>query len=118
LDVSVTITGNVSRVPGTAFPWPIRRDIVAPHDPFHEHGGFPVANELPRLRDAHPLWRIWSSAQGRLYATRPGMSVLLPGASVTVDAMTADALRQAIGRAEKDAERDAAHREWRSSYGR
>jgi len=77
-----------------------------------------VASELPRLRDDHPLWRIWASAQGRIYATRPGMSVLLPGASVTVDAMTGDGLRQAIATAENDAERDSAHREWRRTYGR
>jgi len=77
-----------------------------------------VAHELPRLRHDHPAWHVWASAQGRLYATRPGMSVLLPGASVTVDATTVDALRQAIARAENDAERDAAHREWRRTYGR
>jgi len=77
-----------------------------------------VVHELPRLRDDHPLWHVWASAQGRLYATRPGLSVLLPGASVTVDATTADALRQAITRAENDAERDTAHREWRRTYGR
>jgi len=46
------------------------------------------------------------------------MSVLLPGASVTVDAMTEDGLRHAIATAENDAERDAAHRECRNSYGR
>jgi len=79
--------------------------------------GTTVAHELPRLRENHPGWHVWASAQGRLYATRCGISVLLPGASVTVDAMTADALRQAIASAEKDAELDAAHREWRRSYG-
>ena len=54
-----------------------------------------MAHDLPRLRENHPGWRVWESAQGQLYATGPGLSVHLPGASVTVDADTADPARQA-----------------------
>jgi hypothetical protein len=70
-----------------------------------------VAHELPRLRHDHPAWHLWASAQGRLYATRPGMSALMPGASVTVDAATAQGLAQAITAAERDAGRAADFRE-------
>jgi len=66
-----------------------------------------VAHDLPRLRDGHPGWHVWASAQGRLYATAHGLSALLPGASVTVDAVTADGLSQAIAAAERDAGRAA-----------
>jgi len=66
-----------------------------------------VAHELPRLRDDHPAWHVWASAQGRLYATKAGMSALLPGASVTVDAATADDLSAAITEAENDADQAA-----------
>lgn len=70
-----------------------------------------MAHELPRLRHDHPAWHVWASAQGRLYATRPGMSVLLPGASVTVDAATPDGLDRAIVAAERDASQAADIRE-------
>src|SRR5260370_10466217 len=66
--------------------------------------GTTVAHELPRLREDHPAWHVWASSQGRLYATRPGWSALLRGASVTVDAATADRLSQAIAVAERDAD--------------
>ncbi len=64
-----------------------------------------MAHELPRLRENHPAWHVWASAQGRLYAAKAGMSALLPGASVTVDAATADDLSAAITEAENDAGR-------------
>ncbi len=66
-----------------------------------------MAHELPRLRETHPAWHVWASAQGRLYATAPGMSALLRGASVTVDSATTDGLRAAIAAAERDAGRAA-----------
>jgi hypothetical protein len=66
-----------------------------------------VAHELLLLRQDHPDWHVWESAQGHLYATRPGISVYLPGASVTVDAGTADGLSRAIAAAERDASRAA-----------
>jgi hypothetical protein len=55
---------------------------------------------LPRLRQDHPRWRIWASDTGRLYATRAGISVDEPGASVTVDGLTSAELRAAIAGAE------------------
>jgi hypothetical protein len=66
-----------------------------------------LAHELPRLREDHSAWHVWASAQGRLYETKAGMSALLPGASVTVDAATADGLSRAIAAAERDADRVA-----------
>lgn len=76
-----------------------------------------MAHELPRLRNDHPAWHVWASAQGRLYATRAGWSALLRGASVTVDADTADRLNHAISEAERDADRAADLWE-RQGYGR
>lgn len=76
-----------------------------------------VAHELPQLRHDHPAWHVWASAQGRLYATRPGISALLAGASVTVDAATADGLTRAIAAAERDAGKAADFRE-RFGHGR
>lgn len=76
-----------------------------------------MAHDLPRLRNDHPAWHVWASGQGHLYATRPGISVHLPGASVTVDAVTADGLSQAIAAAERDASRAASIRE-RFGHGR
>lgn len=76
-----------------------------------------MAHELPRLREDHSAWHVWASAQGHLYATRPGISVRLPGASVTVDAATPDGLDRAIAAAERDASRAAGIRE-RSRHGR
>lgn len=76
-----------------------------------------MAHELPRLREDHAGWHVWASAQGRLYATRPGWSALLRGASVTVNAATADALSEAITAAERDAGRAADLWE-RLGYGR
>lgn len=76
-----------------------------------------MAHELPQLSQDHPAWRIWASAQGHLYATRPGMSVHLHGASVTVDAATADGLTRAIAAAERDADRATDVRE-RFRHGR
>lgn len=73
--------------------------------------------ELPQLSQDHPAWHVWASAQGRLYATRPGISVHLPGASVTVDADTADGLSSAIAAAEHDAGRAADLRD-RFGHGR
>lgn len=70
-----------------------------------------MSHDLPQLRSDHPAWHIWVSAQGHLYATRPGMSVSLPGASVTVDADTADRLSAAIAAAERNAETAADFRE-------
>ena len=64
-----------------------------------------MAHELAHLRENNPAWHIWASAQGRLYATARRMSALLPGASVTVDAVTADGLSLAIAAAERDAGR-------------
>ena len=61
-----------------------------------------TARLLPRLRQDHPRWRIWASDTGRLYATRPGLSVDEPGASVTVDGLTAAELRKAITSAEAE----------------
>lgn len=61
-----------------------------------------MTREISRLRLDYPQWRIWTSDAGRLYATRPGFSVLVPGASVTVDAGTPDGLRQAIVTAERE----------------
>lgn len=76
-----------------------------------------MAHELLRLRHDYPAWHVWASAQGRLYATRPGISVLLPGASITVDAATANGLSGAIAAAERDADRAADLRE-RRGHGR
>lgn len=69
------------------------------------NGGWAVAHELPRLHGDHPGWHVWTSAQGRLYATKPGASALLRGASVTVDSATPEGLSQAIAAAERDARR-------------
>lgn len=66
-----------------------------------------MAHELPHLREDHPAWHVWASAQGHLYATATGLSALLRGASVTVNAATADALSAAITTAERDADRAA-----------
>jgi hypothetical protein len=66
-----------------------------------------VAQDLPRLREDHPSWHVWASAQGRLYATGAGMSATVRGASVTVDSPTADGLSKAIAAAERDARRAA-----------
>jgi hypothetical protein len=63
-----------------------------------------VAHELTRLRESHPDWHVWASAQGRLYATGAGMSATVRGASVTVDSVTPDGLRAAITAAELDSE--------------
>ncbi|HXP18881.1 MAG TPA: hypothetical protein VN840_04450 [Streptosporangiaceae bacterium] len=76
-----------------------------------------MSHELPRLRHDHPAWHVWASAQGHLYATRHDLSVLLPGASVTVDSATADGLSVAIAAAERDATRAAGFRE-RFGHGR
>jgi hypothetical protein len=76
-----------------------------------------VAHDLPRLRHDHPAWHVWTSAQGRLYATGTGLSALLRGASVTVEAATADGLSRAIAAAERDAGRAADLWE-RRGYGR
>jgi hypothetical protein len=62
-----------------------------------------MAHDLPQLREDHPAWHVWASAQGRLYATAVGMSALLRGASITVDAATPDGLSAAIASAETDA---------------
>ena len=66
-----------------------------------------MAHELTRLRESHPDWHVWASAQGRLYATGAGMSATVRGASVTVDSVTPDGLRAAITAAECDASRAA-----------
>lgn len=66
-----------------------------------------MAHELARLREIHPGWHVWASAQGRLYATGAGMSATVRGASVTVDSATADGLTIAIAAAERDAGRAA-----------
>lgn len=50
-------------------------------------------------------WRTWESDKGHLYATAPGMSAWMDGASVTVDAATPDGLRSAMAEAEKEAGR-------------
>jgi hypothetical protein len=80
-------------------------------------GGYPVAHELPQLQHDHPACHVWASAKGHLYATRPGISVSLPGASVTVDAETAEGLSHAIAAAERDAD-SAAHLRERLGHGR
>jgi hypothetical protein len=64
-----------------------------------------VADELPQLRNDHPSWHVWASAQGRLYATGAGMSATVRGASVTVDSATPSGLSKAIAAAERDASR-------------
>ena len=61
-----------------------------------------MTHEITRLKLDCPLWQIWASDAGRLYATRPGMSALAPGASLTVDAQTPAGLRQAITAAEQE----------------
>jgi hypothetical protein len=66
-----------------------------------------VAQELARLRESHPGWHVWASAQGRLYATGAGLSATVRGASVTVESATADGLTDAIAAAERDACRAA-----------
>jgi hypothetical protein len=76
-----------------------------------------VAHELPRLRQDHPDWHVWASAQGWFYATKPGASALVLGASVTVDSATPDGLSDAITEAEQDARRAAGVWELRG-YGR
>lgn len=65
-----------------------------------------MADELPRLREDHPSWHVWASAQGRLYAIGAG-SATVRGASVTVDSATPDGLSKAIAAAERDARRAA-----------
>ena len=69
------------------------------------NGGQNMAHELSRLRREHPLWRVWESDTGHLYATRNGL--FQPGQGHTVDAVTVDGLRNEIGAAENDARRDA-----------
>jgi hypothetical protein len=64
-----------------------------------------MAHELSRLRCEYSLWRIWESDSGHLYATRHGL--FTPNQGHTVDAVTVDGLRIAIGDAENDARRDA-----------
>jgi len=105
----MTITGNVMHVPGMAFRRPVRRVIVSTARSIPRTWGITRWHtNYPGLRADHPLWRIWTAGQGRLYATRPGISALLLGASVTVSALSADGLRQAITTAENEAERAAA----------
>ncbi len=65
-----------------------------------------MAHELSRLRREFPLWRIWESDGGHLYATRHGL--FTPNQGHTVDAVTVDGLRNEIQAAENDAARDAA----------
>jgi hypothetical protein len=65
-----------------------------------------MAHELSRLRREYPLWRIWESDGGHLYATRNGL--FQPGQGHTVDAVTVAGLRIEIQGAETDAARDAA----------
>jgi hypothetical protein len=69
-----------------------------------------MAHELSRLKVDCPRWRIWASNEGWLYATRPGLSVLTPGASITVHAQTAHELRHAIAVAELEHAREVLHR--------
>jgi hypothetical protein len=61
-----------------------------------------IGPDLSSLRSACPHWRIWTSDTGWLYATRPGMSVIDPGGSLTVDAATTDGLELAIAAAESE----------------
>ena len=61
-----------------------------------------MTQEISRLKLDCPQWRIWMSDAGRLYATRPGMSAMAPGASLTVDAETPAGLRRAITEAEQE----------------
>ena len=68
-----------------------------------------MAHELSRLKLDCPLWRIWASNEGWLYATRPGLSVLAPGAAITVYAQTPQELRRAIAVAELEHAREALH---------
>ena len=65
-----------------------------------------MAHELSRLKREFPLWRIWESDGGHLYATRHGL--FQEGQGHTVDAVTVDGLRIAIQAAENGAARDAA----------
>jgi len=65
-----------------------------------------MAHELSRLKREFPLWRIWESDGGHLYATRHGL--FTPNQGHTVDAVTVDGLRNEIQAAENDAARDAA----------
>ncbi len=65
-----------------------------------------MAHELSRLKREFPLWRIFESDGGHLYATRHGL--FTPNQGHTVDAVTVDRLRIVIGDAENDAARDAA----------
>ncbi len=65
-----------------------------------------MAHELSRLRREFPLWRIWESDGGHLYATRHGQ--FQEGQGHTVNAATVDGLRNEIQAAENDAARDAA----------
>jgi hypothetical protein len=67
-----------------------------------------MAQELSRLKLDCPLWRIWESDEGWLYATRRGLSVLAPGASITVHAESALELRNAIAAAEREHARESA----------
>jgi hypothetical protein len=64
--------------------------------------------DLSTLQDERPRWHVWSSDTGRLYATGRGLSVFNPGGSLTLDADTPDALREAITRAEDEHARMAA----------
>jgi hypothetical protein len=66
-----------------------------------------MAHELSRLKLDCPLWRIWASNEGWLYATRPGLSVLAPGAAITVHAQTPQELRHAIAAAEFEHARES-----------
>ena len=55
------------------------------------------------LREQHPQWRIWTSDEGRFYATRYGLHREAPGQGLTVDSGTAIGLNNAILAAEADA---------------
>jgi hypothetical protein len=70
-----------------------------------------MTHEISRLKLDCPLWRIWSSDAGHLYATRSRMNAYPPGEAVTVGAKTPDGLRQAIGVAEREHARMVRHRE-------
>jgi len=58
---------------------------------------------IAALRREHPQWRIWSSNEGRLYATRYGLQPGAPGQGLTVDSGTATGLHEMIVQAQADA---------------
>jgi len=54
------------------------------------------------LRQEHPAWRIWTSNEGRFYATRHGLHPDASGQGLTVDSLTAIGLHDVISAAIHD----------------